>query len=137
MVETEGNVEGGIAVPGAFGIEQDRPGRAGKDVLRADIAMDEGNAAAERLARQIVQLRGNLRMTQRRSAEIGLEADAAENVVRRKFPRHCRIVRRCRMDRGEDAADLRREAGIDMAGQQLFLPVAVLRRVEMLHDEKA
>ena len=39
VVQAEGDVEGGVAIPGAFGIEEYRTARAGEDVLRADVAM--------------------------------------------------------------------------------------------------
>ena len=41
MVEAEGDVESRIAIPGAFGIEENRTGPAGQDVLRADVAVNQ------------------------------------------------------------------------------------------------
>ena len=41
MVETERKVEGGIAEPRAFGVEEHRSVRPDKDVLRADVAMNQ------------------------------------------------------------------------------------------------
>ena len=40
--EHEGGVEGGITEPGAFGIEHDETLRADEEVLRAVVAMNEG-----------------------------------------------------------------------------------------------
>ena len=44
VVEAEGEVEGRVAVPGAFGVEEHRPVRPDQDVLRADVAMHQGRA---------------------------------------------------------------------------------------------
>ncbi len=45
VVEAEGQVEGRLAVPGAFGIEQHRSGRANEDVLRTDVAVHQESLA--------------------------------------------------------------------------------------------
>ena len=48
VVEAEREVEGRVAVPGAFGVEKHRPARTDQDVFRADIAMDQREAGARR-----------------------------------------------------------------------------------------
>ena len=46
VVEAEREVEGRVAVPGAFGVEEHRPARTDQDVFRADIAMHQSEAGA-------------------------------------------------------------------------------------------
>jgi len=41
VIEAEGEVEGGIAVPRALGIKEDRACWTDQDVLRADVAMHQ------------------------------------------------------------------------------------------------
>ena len=52
MVQTEGWIEGGIAEPGALGVEEYGPARADDNVLRADVAMDERNMGRKGLPRE-------------------------------------------------------------------------------------
>ena len=136
MIEAEGEIEGRVAVPGAFGIEEDRAMRPGHDVLGADVAMDQGQLRRRRPVGQSFELRGKRRVTPSGGAEIRLEPQRLEQRAGREHRRDCRIAGGGAVDRREPLADRGREAEIDAARHQLRLPQAVGRGVEPFHDEE-
>ena len=116
MVEAEGEVEGRIAVPGAFRVEKDRPGGADQDVLRADIAMDKGDARGEPSPRRAPRAGREVRMALGGGVEIGVEPDRPEDVsgveVSGDRPR-----RRRGMERGDARPTAPAKAGSISAGR--------------------
>ena len=137
MVEAEGDIEGRVSVPGAFGVEEDRAARADQNVLRRDVAVHEGLLAGERLARKPHQLLGDARVLLGRRLQIGLQADRMKNVVRREACGDRRVAGRARMDRRDAAPDLGRRLRIDVAVAQLRLPHRIFFRREIGHGEQA
>jgi len=55
MVQAEREVEGRLAKPRAFGIEQDRPFRTDKNVLWANVAVHQRSPYARGSLRQILK----------------------------------------------------------------------------------
>src|SRR5688572_21729050 len=109
MVQAEGEVEGRIAVPGAFRIEKHRSTRANEDVLRADVAVHEAQSGACRALHERLELRFKVAMGEAGGDQIGLEADGMEDRVGGKALGNLRTARGRRVDGGERGADLRGE----------------------------
>ena len=74
MVEAEGEVEGGIAHRGAFGVEDHRAFGPDQDVLGADIAVDQRRAGARPGGVERVGERGEARR------KVGVHAGGGEEV---------------------------------------------------------
>src|SRR6516164_8825764 len=66
VVETEGEVESGVAEPGAFRVDKDRANRTDQYVFRADIAMDERQFCVRRGFGELFKHRGTVGMRPRR-----------------------------------------------------------------------
>src|SRR6202023_36501 len=81
MIETEGKIEGGIAEPRAFGVEKHRSIRTFKDVLRADVAVNQSALRRERRMRELVEACFKLRVRAASRAQIGFDADRLERLV--------------------------------------------------------
>ena len=122
MVETERNIEGGIAEPGAFGVEEHRPELAIKDVLRAHVAVNQRAFGRKRCPRERLEARRQRRVGAAGRAEIGLDADRLERAVVGERCRNAGIGRASRMDDGEVAPDRGGEIRLDAAGEKLRLP---------------
>ena len=134
VVQAECHVERRIAEPRALRIDEHRPVRSDENVLRADVAVHEHAPRRGRASDQREEHVGELRMDARALDEIGLQPDRVEVVVGGEAMSEVRTVGRCGMDSAEHVADVIRYPRIDVASEQLRLPVAKLRPEE-LHDE--
>ena len=117
MIEAKGEIERRIAIPGAFGIKEDRACRTDENVFRADIAMDHGSLGRLGAFGKPAQRFGEIGMRARRGQKIRLQADCLKNRVGRKSLRRKRIARKARMDHRQPQSDLGREGLVDMRGQ--------------------
>ena len=81
MVEAEGEIEGRIAVPGTFRVQQYWTLRRHQYVFRAEIAMHQRELGACGGCCDFVQPRGTVRMARRRGEQIGLQPDRLKNVI--------------------------------------------------------
>ncbi len=135
--QAEGQVEGGVAPAGAFGIEKHRPSRPVQDVLGTDVAMDQGEPCGERQCGEGLEPCGEVGMRARRRPEVGLDADRFEGRLVGELPRQPGLRRAAPVDRDERRPDRSREAGIGVTGHQFGFPdrVGVVRQV--VHDEEA
>ena len=122
MIKAEGEIEGGIAEPGAFGVEEHRPSRASKNVLRTDVAVNQRALRRERHAASSSKRDGKLGMGTGRRAQIGLDADRLERLVIGERGRNGRVGGAPRMDDCEIAADRGGEIHVHDPGKQLRLP---------------
>ena len=109
MIETEGEIEGGVAEPGAFGVEEHRPLGALQDVLGADVAVNQRPLRRERRMRELVETRGKLRMGAAGRAQVRLDADRLERGVVGEGGGNIRIGGAARMDEAKIAPDRRSE----------------------------
>ena len=137
MVEAEREIERRVAVPGAFGIEEDRPARPDQDVLRADVAVHQGAPGARGGLDQGVQRLGAVRMRARARDQIRLEPDVVEDPVGRELRGDLRIVGGGGMDAHQAIADGAGDVRVGVAGAQVGLPQPVVGRVEIGHDQHA
>ena len=92
VVQAEREIERRVAVPGALGIEEDRPARPDQDVLRADVAVHEGASGARGGLDQRVQRVGPVRMRPRARDQIRLEPDVVEDPIGGERRRDLAIV---------------------------------------------
>ena len=136
MVETEGEIEGRVAIPGALGIEEDRPGRADEDVLRADVAMDQRQRGRRGAVGERIEACPKGGMPFAGGAKIGLEPQRLEDVAGWEESRDRRIAGRCGMDRSKLPANLGGKGDIDARREELRFPQTMVGRVEVLHGEK-
>ena len=81
MVEYKGQIESGVAVPSAFGIQKHRTVWADQDVFRADIAMHQDMFVCQGLLHQTVQSVGAIGVTQGSGIEIRIKANGDEICV--------------------------------------------------------
>ena len=93
MIEAERGIERGIAIPGALGIEEDRPARADEDIFRADVAVDKSPLGRFRYVQDSAQAIGEIAMSTAGRNKIGLEADGIECIVGAQRARR-RMLRR-------------------------------------------
>ena len=106
MVEAEGEIEGRVAVPGAFGVEEHRAARPDQDVFRADVAMHQRAAAcAAVISASRPSGAGEIGMRAARGDQIRLDADRVETVVGGEVARDRGIAGRRGMDAGQPLAD--------------------------------
>src|SRR5581483_8292807 len=136
MVEAEGRVESRIAVPGAFGVEEHRAKRAGHDVLRTDIAVDERARRRGGAIGECVERSRHVAMAPSGRAEIGIEPERLEDPASRECRRYRHIAGGRGVDGGEPAAHRGRKSDIDLARHQGRLPQPEPGRVEIIHGEK-
>src|SRR6202042_2450874 len=81
MIKAEGKIESGIAEPGAFGVEEHRPGKSLEDVLRTDVAVNQSALRRQRRTREFVESRCELRVRAASRAQIRLDSDRFERLV--------------------------------------------------------
>ena len=126
VIEAEGGIEGRIAVPGAFGIDEHRPARTDQDVLRADVAVDEGTSGRCRDPDQRVETPLQIAMHFSGGHQIGLEPDGVEAFVRRECLRDVFFPGGCRMDAGRALGDRLRGAFRNDSVSQLVFPRRII-----------
>ena len=139
VVEAEGEVESRIAVPGAFGVEEDRAVGARQECSSARRRREPAPSwSPASRAKAPSGDRADRRVPGRGRLEVGLEADRVEDVVGRRSaaamagsPAVAAWI--AAMRRPTSAAN----ADIDMAVAQLRLPDRVARRIEIAHREEA
>ena len=95
MIEAEGEIEGGVAEPSAFGVEENRSARALKNVLRTDVAVNKRALRRQCRLRERIEARRKLRMRAAGRAQVRLDADRLERVVVRERGRNGSGRRRC------------------------------------------
>src|SRR4051795_5807350 len=137
MIETEGEVEGRIAVPRTFGIEEDWPRGADQDVLGRDIAVHECPLRGECVAGECHQRLGERGGPARGWLEIRLEPDRMKDMVRRKARGDIGTSGRCPVDAPDPLADPSGEVPIDPAVAELALPDRMILGSEIAHSEQA
>ena len=136
VVETEGEIKGRLAVPGAFRVDEQWPLRTDQDVFRADVAMHQRTFGRERGSGQCVQLRRQIGMHAAGRHQIGLEPDGVEGIVIIELGGDARAAGGGGVDGGEPLADCDRGRFAQHAVAQLALPVRIERRLEILHHEQ-
>ena len=122
MVEAEGKVEGGVAVPGTFGIEKHRPGRADQDVLGAHVSMDQGEPGRRRFLHDPGERAGEVGMGAGGGLQIGLQADGVEDPVGGEAHGDVVAPGGAGVDGGDRGGDIARVFGVGPALAQLLLP---------------
>ena len=137
MIKAEGDVEGRVAEPGAFGVEEDRPVRPDQDVLRADVAVDQRPFGRQRGRRDRFNPGGQRRMRTGGRAQIGLDADRLESPVMGEGCPRPGLGRAPRMDEGEVAPDRGGEIPVDPAREKLGLPQREAFGRQVVHGEQA
>ena len=137
MVEAEGQVERGVAVPGAFGVQKDRAIRSREDILRADVSVYESYARCEGSGGKVEQRSGRLRMASGGGFKVGFETDGVEDRPGGETCGNRGVARGFGVDRNQTPADLGREPQIDVAIAEAFFPDREQRRIEVLHGEEA
>lgn len=135
MIEAECKIEGWIAEPGAFGVDEDRAFGPDENVLRADIAMDDGQPGTRGRLGEFFQRCGAIGMRPRRCQEIGFEAQGMEDRVGRELRRGGRRSRENAVDICQAPADFGCGLRDDMPLPQLLLPALIGLRRQILHGE--
>ena len=136
MRGAEREVEGRIAIPGAFGVDQHRPGAATQDVLGADIAVDQCGACGLRRGGDSLDDAGQIRVCAGGVEQVGLDPQRREQIIGGEPSGNGGIALRRGMDRGDGPAHRCGKGRIDPPGGQLGLPHRVLRRGKPFHEEQ-
>ncbi len=136
MVQTERQIERGIAPPGALGIQEHWAILAAQNVLRADIAMHQGMAVALGFGHETMQGRREIGMRVGGRDQIGLQANIVENPIGREVGCNGGRGGGRRVDPHECLRDLRGELRVGVAIAQLRLPERIAVRRQELHRER-
>ena len=134
VVEAERQVEGRIAPPGAFRVQEHRAVRAGQDVLRADVAVHQGALVGLRRGDQrVAAARARSGCARRGGDQVGLQPDVEEDRVGGKRPRPgpagAAVAAWMRPSRSPTAAA---KSGSAVAVAQLRLPQRMVVRRQVL-----
>src|SRR5437764_4602681 len=118
MIEAERQVERGIAKPRALGVDEHRTSGAEKNVLRADIAMDDGEFRLRGRVRNMVETAGQVGMGACRGEQIRLDAERVERGVRGELARGRFRPRKSAMQTRETLPDERARLRLHHASTQ-------------------
>ena len=119
MIEAEGQIEGRVSEPRALGIDEDRTARAKEDVLRADIAMHDGELRSRGPLRERFEHGRQVRMRARRREQIRFEAERMKRRARVELGGRCRRFRKRGVNGREPPANRGREFRNDTAPREL------------------
>jgi hypothetical protein len=122
VVETKRKIEGGIAEPGAFGVEEDGPARPLHNVLRTDVAVNQRALRLERGPSERVESRCKLGMRPACGAQVRLDPDRFERIVVREGGWGAGVSGAPGMNEDEVAPDGGGEIRLNAAGDELRLP---------------
>src|SRR5262249_43017016 len=137
VIEAERQVERRVAVPRALGVEEYRAVRTDKDVLRADVAVYQGELGVRGGLGEAAQRARAVRVTLRGREQVRLGGDGVEDVVVRKAPGDVAPPGGGGVHERDAAPDLGGERGIDAAVAELRLPHRVRLGREPRHREEA
>src|SRR5262249_62383258 len=117
MVEAEAQVKCGVAKPGTFRIDKHRSCRANENVLRADVAMNQGELSPFRSLCKRIELCSYLRMGASGRKQIRLYPYRVKNGIGLKLARQDLRLRRDRMNSRQTRADINGGFRMDDAGR--------------------
>src|SRR5215467_5934250 len=135
MVEAEAQVKCGVAKPGTFRIDKHRSCRANENVLRADVAMNQGELSPFRSLCKRIELCSYLRMGASGRKQIRLYPYRVKNGIGLKLARQDLRLRRDRMNSRQTRADISGDFGMDDAVRQHMFPILVFVGGQVLHRE--
>ena len=137
MIEAEGEVEGGVAIPGAFGIEEDRAAGPIRMFFGLTSPCTSAPPVAAVRSASALSLARELGMPRAGGAEIGFEAERLEDRSRsgtsRRPPRRPAVAAWMAASLAPTVAAKSRSTRPAM---QLGLPQPMLGRIEILHGEQ-
>ena len=136
MLEAEAEIEGRIAVPGTFGIDENRSFGSAENILRTNVAMDQGLAGLAGALGQADQGHGQVRMPVGGGHQIGFQAHGIENGIGGKGFDDIRPARRRAMNGRQHAADPTGKVRIGAAVAQFQFPVRVAIFLQVSHDQQ-
>jgi hypothetical protein len=136
VVQHEGKVERGIAVPGAFGVDQHRAARAEQHVLRADVPVHERQPGPGGARDHFLEVAREAGMAPCGSHQVRLDAQCPEIVIGGEPAGELPVARAPGVQPADEIADgsgLLRPHG---AGQQPGLPHRVVPGRKVAHREQ-
>jgi hypothetical protein len=137
VIQHEGKVERGIAVPGTFGVDQHRTAGSEQHVLRADVPVHERQAGPGGTRDHVLEVARELRMAPGGGHQVRLDAQRMEIVVGGEPAGELPVARAAGVQPTDQIAHrggLLRPHG---AGQQPGLPHRVILDRQVAHREQA
>ena len=137
VVQAEGDVERGVAVPGALGVEKHRAAGPDEDVLGAHVAVHQGEPRLRRRRGEAGEARAQVGVPLGGGEQVGLEADGVEDAGGVEAVAQVPAAGGCAVNRREPGAHLARRRFVRVAPAELRLPQRVVGGIEETHDEAA
>lgn len=136
MVEQEGEVEGGVAIPGYFAIEQDHARGRDHEVFGAEVAVDEAEARLGEPLGLGIEEGLQIGVALAGGDEVRVDAELDEVGSGGKGALGLGVASRVSVDGAEDGCGAEGVFNVDLAAEHLLLPTGEFG-AEELHGEVA